>query len=84
MRPLPAEWPKKSELNDLCDTPNLPSSARIMSKEASLSGAEREFILKAVRENVRLDGRSADQFRPLSISFGEEYGHVKLRLGKTR
>lgn len=55
-----------------------------MSKEAQLSLAEREFILEALHENVRLDGRSADQFRPLNLSFGEEYGHVKLQLGKTR
>jgi exosome complex component RRP45 len=55
-----------------------------MSKEASLSVAEREFILEALRQDSRLDGRKADQFRPLKISFGEEYGHVKLELGRTR
>lgn len=55
-----------------------------MSKEAPLSVAEREFILEALRQDARLDGRGADQFRPLKISFGEEYGHVKLQLGKTR
>lgn len=55
-----------------------------MSKEAPLSIAERDFILEALREDVRLDGRGADQFRPLNITFGDEYGHVKLQLGKTR
>jgi exosome complex component RRP45 len=55
-----------------------------MNKEASLSIVERDFILDALREDVRLDGRAADQLRPLSISFGEEYGHVKVQLGKTR
>lgn len=55
-----------------------------MSREAPLSVAERDFILEALRENVRLDGRGADQFRPLNLSFGEEHGHVKLQLGKTR
>ncbi|KAL5332908.1 ribosomal protein S5 domain 2-type protein [Aspergillus crustosus] len=54
-----------------------------MNKEAALSIAERDFILDALREDVRLDGRAADQLRPLSISFGEEYGHVKVQLGKT-
>ncbi|KAJ5387199.1 Exoribonuclease phosphorolytic domain 1 [Penicillium cosmopolitanum] len=54
-----------------------------MSKEAPLSNAERDFILEALREDVRLDGRNPDQFRPLSVSFGDEYGHVKLQLGKT-
>jgi exosome complex component RRP45 len=55
-----------------------------MNKEASLSIAERDFILNALREDVRLDGRHADQLRPLTVTFGEEYGHVKVQLGKTR
>ncbi|KAF4240152.1 hypothetical protein CNMCM6457_007928 [Aspergillus fumigatiaffinis] len=54
-----------------------------MNKEASLSIAERDFILNALREDVRLDGRHADQLRPLTVTFGEEYGHVKVQLGKT-
>lgn len=55
-----------------------------MSKETPLSVAERDFILEALLENIRLDGRDADAFRPLSVTFGEEYGHVKVRLGQTR
>lgn len=55
-----------------------------MSKEAPLSVVEREFILEALRQDTRLDGRGVDQFRSLKISFGDEYGHVKLELGKTR
>lgn len=55
-----------------------------MSKEAPLSVAESDFIIDALLQNVRLDGREADQFRALNISFGDEYGHVKLRLGKTK
>ncbi|CAG8364294.1 unnamed protein product [Penicillium salamii] len=54
-----------------------------MSKEAQLSVAERDFILEALRQDVRLDGRKPDEYRPLDISFGEEYGHVNLQLGKT-
>ncbi|KAL4971755.1 ribosomal protein S5 domain 2-type protein [Aspergillus desertorum] len=54
-----------------------------MNKEAPLSIAERDFILDALREGLRLDGRGTDQFRPLTLSFGEEYGHVKVQLGKT-
>ncbi|KAL4742260.1 ribosomal protein S5 domain 2-type protein [Aspergillus similis] len=54
-----------------------------MNKEAPLSIAERDFILDALREGVRLDGRDTDQLRPLTLSFGEEYGHVKVQLGKT-
>lgn len=61
-----------------------PSPPASMNKEAPLSIAERDFILDALREGVRLDGRGADQLRPLTLSFGEEYGHVKVQLGKTR
>jgi exosome complex component RRP45 len=59
-------------------------SVEAMSKETALSVAERDFILEALLQNVRLDGRDTNSFRPLSISFGEEYGHVKVRLGQTR
>lgn len=62
---------------------NSPSRG-IMNKEASLSIPERDFILNALREDVRLDGRQADQLRPLSLTFGDEYGHVRVQLGKTR
>lgn len=60
------------------------SASATMNKEAPLSVAERDFILNALRQNVRLDGREPDQLRPLTVSFGEEYGHVKVQLGKTR
>lgn len=85
MRPVVAKWslpPKKS-----ASTPRnsfAPIARRTMSKEAPLSLAERDFIHESLREDVRLDGRQADQLRPLKVSFGEEYGHVKLQLGKTR
>jgi hypothetical protein len=59
-------------------------ASAVMNKEAALSIAERDFILNALREDVRLDGRGVDQLRPLVVSFGEEYGHVNVRLGKTR
>ncbi|OKL61614.1 hypothetical protein UA08_03615 [Talaromyces atroroseus] len=54
-----------------------------MSKETPLSVAEREFILEALLQNIRLDGRDVDTFRPLSVTFGEEYGHVRVKLGQT-
>lgn len=80
MRPAAAKWPKKSRSAPHVDA----GFVRIMSKEAPLSIAERDFILEALREDVRLDGRGPDQFRTLSLEFGDEYGHVKLQLGKTR
>lgn len=49
-----------------------------------ISANQRSFILEAIQKNVRLDGRSFDQFRPLDLTFGSEHGHVKVQLGKTR
>ncbi|KAF2477440.1 exoribonuclease [Lindgomyces ingoldianus] len=55
-----------------------------MPREAEISVNEREFIRQALQENIRLDGRAFDAFRPLELSFGEEYGVVDVQLGKTR
>jgi exosome complex component RRP45 len=55
-----------------------------MPREAELSNNEREFILSALRQNVRLDGRSSDAYRDIELTFGEEYGLVDVKLGKTR
>lgn len=55
-----------------------------MPREAEPSVNEKEFILKALHEGVRLDGRPFDQYRNIDISFGDEYGVVDVSLGKTR
>ena len=55
-----------------------------MPREAELSNIERDFILQALRENTRLDGRQLEAYRDLDIAFGEEYGTVDIRLGRTR
>lgn len=55
-----------------------------MPREAELSLNERSFILQALSENIRLDGRALDAFRALDLTFGEEYGVVNVSLGKTR
>jgi len=55
-----------------------------MPREAELSLNEREFILQALKEKTRLDGRAFDAFRNLELSFGEEYGVADIKLGKTR
>lgn len=55
-----------------------------MSREVPLSIPESEFIINALREEVRLDGRGLDRIRSLKISFGDDYGYVKVQLGKTR
>lgn len=55
-----------------------------MPREAEPSLNERTFILEALRENVRLDGRAFDSFRDLEMTFGEEYGSAHVQLGRTR
>ena len=55
-----------------------------MPREVEPSLNEREFIASALRENIRLDGRDFDAYRNLSLDFGDEYGVVDLKLGKTR
>jgi exosome complex component RRP45 len=55
-----------------------------MPREAELSSNERSFIQQSLRENIRVDGRQPDQYRPIDIQFGDEYGAVDVRLGKTR
>lgn len=55
-----------------------------MPREAEPSINECTFVLEALRNNIRLDGRALDAYRPLKISFGEDYGAADVRLGKTR
>lgn len=55
-----------------------------MPREADPSNVERTFILEALSQNVRVDGRALDQFRNIELDFGDEYGSVSLRMGKTR
>ncbi|KAI4280796.1 MAG: hypothetical protein L6R38_004158 [Xanthoria sp. 2 TBL-2021] len=55
-----------------------------MPREADPSNNERAFILEALQENIRLDGRALESFRDIQLSFGDEYGVADVRLGKTR
>lgn len=55
-----------------------------MPREAEPSTNEQAFVLSALRENLRLDSRDFEQFRPISLVFGEEYGTADVQLGKTR
>jgi exosome complex component RRP45 len=51
---------------------------------SSLSTNERDFILAALKDNVRIDGRSIYDFRKLIINFGTTPGHSDVQLGGTR
>ena len=55
-----------------------------MPREADPSNVERNFILEALLQNLRVDGRAFNQFRHLDLEIGEEYGSVTVTLGKTR
>jgi len=55
-----------------------------MPREAEISLNEREFIKRALKEQIRLDKRTLDAFRPLELTFGDEYGVADVQLGKTR
>ncbi|KAK2070374.1 hypothetical protein P8C59_004872 [Phyllachora maydis] len=55
-----------------------------MPRDAEASLNEKQFILKALGENLRLDGRGFEDYRPLDLIFGEEYGVANVFLGKTR
>ncbi|KAK7793911.1 hypothetical protein R5R35_011845 [Gryllus longicercus] len=53
-------------------------------KESALSKNERTFILSALSENRRLDGRALDEFRDLNIHFGSDWGCCLVALGGTK
>ncbi|KAL9061494.1 MAG: hypothetical protein Q9162_000025 [Coniocarpon cinnabarinum] len=56
-----------------------------MPREAvELSLNEQTFILQALREGERLDGRGFDSYRALELSFGDEHGFADVKLGQTR
>lgn len=55
-----------------------------MPREAEPSTSEADFLLKALRNGIRTDGRTAYDMRPAKLSFGEELGWVECRLGDTR
>ncbi len=52
--------------------------------DVGLSLNEREFILQALREDIRQDGRTLDEGRALKLIIGDDYGLVEALLGHTR
>ncbi|KAL9024867.1 MAG: hypothetical protein Q9196_006201 [Gyalolechia fulgens] len=55
-----------------------------MPREAEPSNNERAFILEALQQNIRLDGRALDAFRNIELELGDEYGVADVQLGNTR
>lgn len=55
-----------------------------MPREVEPPIVQREFVLGALKEKMRVDGRGLLQGRDHSLIFGEELGVVECSLGKTR
>lgn len=55
-----------------------------MPREAEPSLNEKQFVTQALQEHLRLDNRAFDEYRPIELSFGDEYGTAEVKLGKTR
>ncbi|KAG2232668.1 ribosomal protein S5 domain 2-type protein [Thamnidium elegans] len=55
-----------------------------MVREIEPSLNERAFVLEALKQGRRVDGREVYDVRPLSITLGSDYGHVEVHLGKTK
>ncbi|XP_035492376.2 exosome complex component RRP45 isoform X1 [Scophthalmus maximus] len=53
-------------------------------KDTPLSNCERDFLLQAIEEKKRLDGRQTYDYRKIKITFGTDYGCCFVDLGKTR
>ncbi|NP_001155833.1 3 exoribonuclease-like [Acyrthosiphon pisum] len=49
-----------------------------------LSDCEKTFILEAASQKIRLDGRKKDEYRPLKIAYGLDWGNCLVTLGCTR
>ena len=55
-----------------------------MPRGADISSVERNFIVEALQQGVRLDGRPLNQLRPIRLDLGDEYGTATVSLGRTR
>ena len=53
-------------------------------KDLPLSNLETAFVLSALSENRRTDGRAPYDVRHLTIGFGSDFGCAQVKLGETR
>uniref|UniRef100_A0A1B0GAB0 Exosome complex component RRP45 n=2 Tax=Glossina morsitans morsitans TaxID=37546 RepID=A0A1B0GAB0_GLOMM len=53
-------------------------------KETPLSLCEKNFVIQAIKQNQRLDGRNNDELRSLRINYGSDWGSVIVALGETK
>ncbi|KAI8387272.1 ribosomal protein S5 domain 2-type protein [Blakeslea trispora] len=55
-----------------------------MVKELPPSVNETAFLLEALRQGRRVDGREIYDMRSIEITLGSDYGYVEVQLGRTR
>jgi exosome complex component RRP45 len=55
-----------------------------MPRPVSPSIPEKEFLVSALQQYLRLDGRAVNDLRKPELTFGPELGWVECALGKTR
>ncbi|KAG8827314.1 hypothetical protein FRB91_001719 [Serendipita sp. 411] len=55
-----------------------------MPRSVSPSIPEKEFLVSALQQSLRLDGRSVVELREPQLTFGPELGWVECAMGKTR
>ncbi|KAK3065167.1 3'-5'-exoribonuclease, partial [Teratosphaeriaceae sp. CCFEE 6253] len=55
-----------------------------MPRDAPPSTNTRAFLLSALQQQLRLDRRALDAYRPISVAFPGPYGQADVRIGKTR
>eukprot|EP00094_Tigriopus_californicus_P000630 TCALIF_00612-PA protein Name:"Similar to EXOSC9 Exosome complex component RRP45 (Bos taurus)" AED:0.13 eAED:0.15 QI:0/0/0/0.75/0.33/0.5/4/0/301 len=56
----------------------------VIMRDVPLSNLERQFLLDALEESKRLDGRSTPQRRPLELHFGRVEGTALVSVGETQ
>jgi exosome complex component RRP45 len=49
-----------------------------------MDNSTKNFVLQALKDGHRIDGRAPYDFRPISLTFGSNYGNVMVQLGSTR
>jgi exosome complex component RRP45 len=55
-----------------------------MPRGAEVSNVERQFVLEALLQGIRVDGRGFHDSRTLELEFGNDPGCVTVQLGLTR
>jgi hypothetical protein len=69
---------------EFVDHRSLPRNPPPEMRPPSPSIPEKEFVVEALKQGLRLDGRAALDMRQPTLAFGPDLGWVDCSLGKTR